>query len=159
MHYLDNLCHRLNRSVETLLFGMGITMAAIVAVQVFFRYVLNASLFWSEEVARYLLVWLTFLGATTAYYRGSHPGIDALTRRLPPFLQRIAACAAHGAAAGIAMVMIIYGIRFAWFVRLQISPALSIPKWIIFAVIPIAGLLLLIQISRFIAHTLTGERL
>ena len=158
MHRLNTFCHRLNRIVEGLLFGMGLTMAAIVAIQVFFRYVLNASLFWSEEAARYLLVWLTFLGATTAYYRGSHPGIDALTRRLPPRFQRVSAVAAHGTAAGLAMVMIVYGIRFAWFVRLQITPALSLPKWLVFGVIPVAGLLLLIQISRCIAHTLTGER-
>ncbi len=157
MHRFDSFCRRLNQIVEALLFAMGISMAAIVAAQVFFRYGLNASLFWSEEVARYLLVWLTFLGATTAYYRGAHPGIDALTRRLPPLFQRVSAVAAHGAAAGLAMVMIVYGIRFAWFVRLQITPALSLPKWLVFGVIPVAGLLLLIQTSRCIAHVLTGE--
>ncbi|MFH1981424.1 MAG: TRAP transporter small permease [Pseudomonadota bacterium] len=157
MHHLDTFCQRLNRIVEGLLFGMGITMAAIVAAQVFFRYALNASLFWSEEAARFLLVWLTFLGAATAYYRGSHPGIDALTSRLPRKARRIAAVAAHGAAAGLAMVMIVYGTRFAWFVRLQITPALSLPKWLVFAVIPVAGFLLLVQITRFIAHTLSGD--
>lgn len=157
MHHLDTFCHRLSRIVERLLFGMGITMAAIVAAQVFFRYVLNASLFWSEEAARFLLVWLTFLGATTAYYRGSHPGIDALTRRLPAKARRAAAVTANGAAAGLAMVMIVYGIRFAWFVRLQISPALSLPKWIVFAVIPITGLLLMVQIARSTAHALAGD--
>lgn len=157
MNHLDTFCRRLNQIVETLLFGMGITMAAIVAAQVFYRYVLNASLFWSEEAARFLLVWLTFLGATTAYYRGSHPGIDALTRRLPAMARRVAAVAANGAAAGLAMVMIVYGFRFAWFVRLQISPALSLPKWVVFAVIPVTGLLLLVQVARSIAHALSGE--
>ena len=157
MNRFDTICRRVNQIVEGLLFGMGATMAAIVAAQVFFRYVLNASLFWSEEAARFLLIWLTFLGATTAYYRGSHPGIDALTRRLPRAARRVAAVTAHGAAAGLALVMIVYGARFAWFVRLQISPALSLPKWIVFAVIPVTGILLLVQITRFIAQALAGD--
>ena len=53
---------------------MAMAMAAVVAAQVFWRYGLNASLFWSEELARHLLVWMTFLGASTAYRRRVHPG-------------------------------------------------------------------------------------
>ena len=76
MESLERLSRKINFWVEYLLFGLGFAMAALVAVQVFFRYVLNHSLFWSEELARYFLVWLTFLGASVAYYRKVHPGID-----------------------------------------------------------------------------------
>jgi TRAP-type C4-dicarboxylate transport system permease small subunit len=128
-----------------------------VAVQVFFRYVLNHSLFWSEELARYLLVWLTFLGSSSAYYRKAHPGIDFLFGKMPAPLQKIAALCVHMASLSLFCVMIFFGFRFAYFVRLQISPALYLPKWIVFSIIPLSGLLLLIHGLVFIAKDLSGK--
>jgi TRAP-type C4-dicarboxylate transport system permease small subunit len=145
MHTLERLSRSLNRWVEYLLFGLGFSMAFIVAVQVFFRYVLNHSLFWSEELARYLLIWLTFLGASAAYWRGVHPGVDIVSRHLPRGAGRAAALIAHGAALTLFGVMIVYGIQFAYFVRLQISPALNLPKWTVYSVVPLSGLILLVH--------------
>ncbi len=73
MFALEKLSRFINRWVEFSLFGLGFTMTLIVAVQVFCRYVLNNSLFWAEELSRYLLAWLTFLGASVAYRRNVHP--------------------------------------------------------------------------------------
>jgi len=139
----------INQQIEYLLFGLGFTMTLIVAVQVFFRYVLNHSLFWSEELARFILVWLTFLGASSAYYRKVNPGIDFLYAKLPSLLKKISSILTHLASMTLFGVMIIYGYRFAWFVSLQISPALQIPKWIILSIIPISGLILMIHAAAF----------
>lgn len=138
----------INRLVERFVWLLGVSMAVLVAVQVFCRYALNGSLFWSEELARYMLVWLTFFGATVAYHRNSHPGVDALVQRLPARLQRSCRLLVHGLTAGLALVMVISGSQFAWFVRLQVSPALGIPKWIILAVIPVSGLVLFLHSCR-----------
>ena len=51
MTFFNKISTQVNQAVEVLLFGLGFSMALIVAVQVFFRYVLNQSLFWSEELA------------------------------------------------------------------------------------------------------------
>jgi len=147
----------INQWIEYLLFGMGFTMALIVAVQVFCRYVLNQSLFWSEELARFLLVWLTFLGASTAYYRKVNPGIDFLYLRLPPFLRKISSIFTHLASMALFIVMVIYGYQFAWFVRLQISPALQIPKWIIMSIIPISGIILTVHALAFLFAELKAD--
>ncbi|MCP4717944.1 MAG: TRAP transporter small permease [Desulfobacteraceae bacterium] len=135
---------------------MGITMAVIVAAQVFSRYVLNYSLFWSEELARFLLVWLTFIGATVAYFYGAHPGVDALYRRLPPGLQRWARMVVHLSSLCLFSVMVIHGAWFAWFVRLQITPALSLPKWIIMGVVPMAGVIFLVHGLAFLSREIFG---
>lgn len=51
-------------------------MTVIILLQVFYRYVLNAPLPWTEEVARFLMVWMTFLIAPIAYRQGWNVAID-----------------------------------------------------------------------------------
>ena len=142
--------------MEYSLFAIGITMAAVVAVQVFFRYVLNHSLFWSEELARYFLVWLTFLGATVAYRRKAHPGIDVLFSRMPPRFQKLSLFLVHTASIALFGVMIVYGFKFSHFIRMQISPALHLPKWIVFSIIPFSGIILLVHAVALMVRELKG---
>jgi TRAP-type C4-dicarboxylate transport system permease small subunit len=148
----------LNRWVEYLLATLGMMMAMIVAAQVVSRYLLNHSLFWSEELARYILVWLTFLGASAAYYRKAHPGIDLLSSRMGPRLRRVNTIIVHLVSLGLFLVMIYHGTAFSAFVRAQTSPALSLPMWAIFAVIPASGLLLACHCLSFLARELRRDR-
>ncbi|PIE69303.1 MAG: C4-dicarboxylate ABC transporter permease [Deltaproteobacteria bacterium] len=117
-------------------------MALLVALQVFCRYVLNNSLFWSEELARIFLVWLSFLGATVAYYRGQHPGLDLLTSHLPQHFKWTSAVVVQLVSMLLFAVITVGGTQFAWFVRMQISSALNIPKWLILSIVPLSGTLL-----------------
>lgn len=157
MGALEALSRHLNRGIEGLLVLLGATMAAVVAAQVFSRYALNYSLFWSEELARYLLVWLSFLGATVAYYHGLHPGVDALYARLPPGARRAASVTVHVASLLLFGIMVVYGWQFAHFVRLQISPALQMPKWIPHAILPLSGAVLALHALGFLFRELAGR--
>ncbi|MEE4240104.1 MAG: TRAP transporter small permease, partial [Desulfopila sp.] len=143
--------------VEKSLALLGISMTLIVIAQVFFRYILNSSLFWSEELARYLLVWITFLGATSAYYRGIHPGIDILTQRLAQPWQKGCRILVYIISLGFFTVMLYHGSTFAFFIRTQISPALALPKWIIFSIIPFSGALFFLHCLVFLLATLAGN--
>jgi TRAP-type C4-dicarboxylate transport system permease small subunit len=156
MDTIERLSRTLNNWIEYVLFGLGFTMSIVVAVQVFCRYVLNHSLFWSEELARYLLVWLTFLGASVAYRRNIHPGIDIVYARMPASFQKTISIVIHLISMVLFGVMIIYGIQFSYFVRLQISPALYLPKWIIFSIIPISGLVFMIHGVTFLIDEIKG---
>ena len=159
LRFLEKSCSNINQIIEYLLFGIGFSMALLVAVQVFCRYVLNSSLFWSEELARYMLVWLSFLGATVAYYRHLHPGVDTITSRLPASKQRFPLLCVHCISMVIGIVMLISGTQFSWFIRMQVSPALSIPKWIILSIIPFCGLLFFVYALLFFLKTLTEENM
>ncbi|MCP4351765.1 MAG: TRAP transporter small permease [Desulfobacterales bacterium] len=154
MSVLEKFSKSINYWIEYLLFGLGFTMSVIVAVQVFSRYALNHSIFWSEELARYLLVWLTFLGISSAYRRKVHPGVDVLYARMSDLLRRASVIFVHLISLALFGIMIFYGCKFAYFVRLQISPALQLPKWIIFSIIPISGFILMIHNLAFLADEL-----
>ncbi|HVJ59567.1 MAG TPA: TRAP transporter small permease subunit, partial [Burkholderiaceae bacterium] len=58
-------------------------MVVIVFANVCMRYVFGTSVIWSEEVARHLMIWLTFLGSGMALRSGAQIGIDTLQDALP----------------------------------------------------------------------------
>jgi len=157
MDALERISRSVNHWVEHVLFGLGFTMSVVVAVQVFFRYALNHSLFWSEELARYLLVWLTFLGASVAYRRKMHPGIDIVYARMSASIQRTLSIFIHFISTVLFGIMIFYGFQFSYFVRLQISPALYLPKWIVFSIIPLSGIIFMIHGVTFLVDEIKGK--
>ena len=61
-----------------------VLMSLTVFSNVIFRYFLDFSLAWYEEVSRFLLIWIVFLGAVVAYIKSDHLGIDVLLLVLPP---------------------------------------------------------------------------
>lgn len=72
-------------------FGLALlwVLAVLVFTQFFSRYALNDSVAWTEEVARYLLIVLTFVGSATAVRRGTHIRVEALEHALPPPARRV----------------------------------------------------------------------
>ncbi len=64
-------------------------MSLMVFVNVVLRYGFNSSLDITEELARLLFVWLTFLGAISAFAKNAHIGVDSLLRRMPAGLRRL----------------------------------------------------------------------
>ena len=65
------------------------TMTVIVLTQIVFRYVLNDSLIWTEEVSKTMMVWAAFLVAPYAYRYGANVSIEIFTDELPVFLRRL----------------------------------------------------------------------
>lgn len=63
-------------------------LAGIVFLQFFSRYVLNDSIAWTEEIARYVLMALAFTGSAMAARRGTHIAVEFLPNALPPGLRR-----------------------------------------------------------------------
>lgn len=64
-------------------FGLFWALAFIVFLQFFTRYVLNNSLAWTEEIARYGLMWLAFIGGAVVTRRRSHIAVELLEHVLP----------------------------------------------------------------------------
>jgi TRAP-type C4-dicarboxylate transport system permease small subunit len=77
----------LNLYCQILKFAIAICLAAMVVLvfgNVVLRYAFNSGIAMSEELSRWLLVWLTFLGAIVALRKHAHLGVDTLVRALPP---------------------------------------------------------------------------
>jgi TRAP-type C4-dicarboxylate transport system permease small subunit len=82
-----------------------------------------------------------------------------LSAKMPAAVQKTAAVVVHVASLALFAVMIVYGCQFAYFVRLQISPALYLPKWIILSIIPLSGAILMVHGLTFLkAEIQSGNR-
>jgi TRAP-type C4-dicarboxylate transport system permease small subunit len=143
-----------NKLVEYALFVLGFTMSAVVVAQVFFRYGLNHSLFWAEELSRFLVVWITFLGASVVYRRGRHAKIQILPER---FRHGVRSILVDLVALAFFLIMVGYGLKFAYFVRLQVSPAMGVPEWIPHCIIPLSGAILALHALNFLSQNLGEE--
>jgi len=74
---------------DTLVVFVFWVLAFVVFLQFFTRYVLNDSLGWTEEIARFLLIAVTFIGAVIAVRRRSHIAVEVLYRWMPRPLRRV----------------------------------------------------------------------
>ncbi|MDE5452980.1 TRAP transporter small permease subunit [Bradyrhizobium sp. CSA112] len=77
---IDLYCRLLRGAIAICLAAMVV----LVFTNVVLRYLFNSGIATSEELSRWLLVWLTFLGAIVALRQHAHLGVDALVRALPP---------------------------------------------------------------------------
>jgi TRAP-type C4-dicarboxylate transport system permease small subunit len=132
-------------------------LAVIVFLQFFTRYVLNDSLAWTEEVARYLLILVCFLGSVSAVRRGSHIMIEFFIRAAPPALAKGLAVAAELITFGFYGTITWIGIELTQKTR-QKMISLPIPKAWIYTICVIALALMTIYSAIWLWRKLRTPR-
>jgi TRAP-type C4-dicarboxylate transport system permease small subunit len=135
---LDGVFLRANRALLILLLA---AMALMVFANVVLRFLTSHSILWVEEVSRYAMIWLTFLGAGLVLRHGGHIGIDTLQTQLPRWAPKIRATI-FVLALGFCMFMAWIGARYATLTWNQTTPVLQIPVGLVYLAVP-AGFLLL----------------
>jgi TRAP-type C4-dicarboxylate transport system permease small subunit len=138
---LDVGARVLYRAIRTICAALLACYFLLVLLQVFFRYVLNESLFWAEELIRNGLVWGVMLGLSSVAYQRSHIRIDLLEAILPPGGQRALQFVCNSLVLAFCLTLMWTGAQFVdrtWF---QNSPTLEVPKWTVYFAIPIGAAL------------------
>jgi TRAP-type C4-dicarboxylate transport system permease small subunit len=138
--------------------GVGlVVMTAIVAFQVFMRYVVNASPSWTEGAAIMLMSWFIFLGAAVGVRENFHMGFDVLLYALPKGAKKYLRAISDLAVLGFAFGMVYYGGELAlrgWGVRI---PVLGVPQTFTYLPVVISGaLMILFSIERLLLRA-AGE--
>ena len=136
---LDAAVARAERGVAVALLAVTVIL---VILQVFFRYVLNSSLSWSEEAARYLFIWAALLGFSSSVEARRLFRFDMVAQRLPA--AGAAACAGLYAVAAVAFLwaLIVSGAALVSGTVSQTSPAIRLPMALPYAALPVGGLLI-----------------
>ncbi|MBO6637877.1 MAG: TRAP transporter small permease [Roseitalea sp.] len=123
-----------------------LVMFASVAYLVAGRYLFGLPVFGGEELARYAMIYMAFLGASTALRSDQHPRLSVLYDMMPAMAKAVIRLGIQVALILVALLLIRYGYEFFDFDGIMRTPALRIRYYWIFAIVPIGGLLLLYHI-------------
>ncbi len=129
--------------------SLSIIMAVMVLNvlwQVFTRFVMSNPSSFTDELARYLMIWVGVLGAAYISGKNRHVAIDVLSNKLSVKKQKKLAILVHTIIILFALlVLVIGGLRLVYITAVlnQNSPALQIPLAVVYAVIPLSGLLII----------------
>ena len=143
MRKAEDVFVALNKWALILLLG---AMSCIVFANVSLRYLTNYSIPWAEEVARYMMVWMTFIGAGLTLRYGGHVAITNLMETMSPAAQRILRAVIAVSLLAFFAVMIWVGYNYAMRMRFQLTPATRIPFSYVYAAIPVGFALLAVHL-------------
>ena len=145
----------IDNALEKLLIFFTTIMVLNVLWQVFSRFVLGDPSSFTDELARFLLIWVGLLGASYVSGKNQHLAIDLLATNLPPHRAANLNTFIHILIILFALlVMVIGGIRLMYisFILGQISSALKLPLGYVYMVIPISGGLIIYYHIQHIIH-------
>jgi TRAP-type C4-dicarboxylate transport system permease small subunit len=151
---LTRFDHLLARAEAVVLITLVAVMTLIVFLQVVYRYVLIQPLHWSEELARYLFIWLSILGATLGLQKRGHFGLDFFYRMLSDQKRRFLQFLIHLLVGSVILVILIQGVKLVQATVLQKSPAMGISMGWAYACLPVgAGLMVIHLLAILIKDT------
>ncbi|WP_112323737.1 TRAP transporter small permease [Oceanibium sediminis] len=144
--------------LETMLITGMVAVVVIAAVQVFFRYVVGASLSWSEEALRYTMIWISSLGAGLAYSRGEMIGMNLLVNNLPRPLSLAVQVAGRLLVLAAMGFVMYYGWQFAVKTAAGRAVALPVTMFWLHVSIAVSALLISIHVLANLVGLLSGPR-
>jgi C4-dicarboxylate transporter DctQ subunit len=143
---LTRFDHILAKGEAAVLIALVVVMTVVVFLQVVYRYVLTQPLHWSEELARYLFVWLSILGASLGLQKRGHFGLDVFSRMLPKQTKRYMEFLIYLLTGVVILVILIQGITLVQKTVLQESPAMGISMSWAYACLPVGAALMAIHL-------------
>jgi len=147
--------------IEEYFIGIGIlAITVILFLNVVLRYVFNDSIEWAEEVTRYGIIWITFIGASVCIYKGAHLGIDTLILALEKrgikaltFIVRILTIVFS-----IVFLILSTQITMKIYGTGQLSAVMRLPMYLVYAALPVSGFLMTLRfIQEFIEEFLVKK--
>ncbi len=158
---IQSLRKSIDKVLEFCLISLMTVMVLNVLWQVFSRYILQSPSSFTDELARYLLIWVGLLGAAYVAGKRAHLAIDIFPTRLKPparifvhiFIDALIFCFALS-------VMVIGGARLVMisFHLAQISAALQIKIGYVYLAAPISGALIMFYMAVFVHENLAKLR-
>lgn len=129
------------------LIALLVVMACIIFSNVVLRYTTGDSIIWAEEVARHMMIWVTFLGAGLVMRTGGHVAIDNLHTAVSTKTARVMRGVVVAGIAVFGVFMAVASSDYVWRTRFQTTAATDIPISFIYAAMPVGFVLLLVHLA------------
>lgn len=125
-------------------------MVSNVTLGVFFRYVLNNSLSWTEEVARYLMVWFAYIGMALAFRDESHVNVNAIVDLFPLSVRYLIKAISYTIVFIFLIALFFQSLNVFRIVKIQTSPSVQIPMIYPYLSITFGAILMAIEVVYII---------
>ena len=143
---MERIYQNINRIIEVVLIAIFALLVLDVLWQVFGRYVLNQSFSFTEEFARFALIWLSILGAAYLNGKREHLSMDFLLQKLSPEKRAKRMQIIEFLMFVFALVVMVIGGGNLVYTTLylgQVSPAMHVSLGYVYSIVPISGLLIM----------------
>lgn len=144
---LDIISRVMDKLLSYMVAVLLVAMSAVVFGNVFSRYLLNTTWGWYEEVSRFLLIWIVFIGAVVCMIRGDHLSIDLLSIVFSPRLCRMFAILTDVLVLAALAIMC----KGAWDMAIDslasgwVASSIPIPYGWVYMIGPVSAVLMFIQ--------------
>lgn len=155
--FLKTLFEAMDRCINWFLALLMSGMVVIVSAQVWYRFILNDPLSWSEEASRYLFVWISFMGAAAGVRYQVHLGIDLMEKILPAGGYRIAVIIVNLIIQIFLLMIIYWGFKILGVIQFQESPSMHISMRYPYMAVPVGSIFMLINSLRVTAAAIQNR--
>ncbi|ALM54266.1 TRAP transporter small permease [Halomonas huangheensis] len=145
-----------NRAIGWLLALLLLVMTVLIFWQFFARFVIGKPLFFSEEIARFAMIWLTFLGAGYAYRKGLLISVDIVLEYAGPRLAQLMRVLIVLCSLGFALVLVVYGFELVGRVSHQIAPSTRVSMMWPYMAVPLGGVVIVINSLGLLLDEVAG---
>ncbi len=152
--------HFLNHIEERAICVILPVMCIVVILSTTARISMLFAMPWGEEMTRYLMIWLVFLGSGMAMKNDSHFAVAILTNALPQLGRKGMYLFRQFVIAIFAAIILYYGVGVCKVQILmeQLSPAMEIPIWLVYMAIPLCGFSMIVRCLINITVCLRGRK-
>lgn len=146
--FFNNIFDIMDRCINWFLALLMAAMVVIISAQVWYRFILNDPLSWSEEAGRYLFVWISFMGAAAGVRYQVHLGIDLMDKLLSPAAYRWVVVLVNLIIQIFLLMIIYWGFKILGIIQFQESPSMHISMRYPYMAVPVGGIFMLINSLR-----------
>ena len=138
-NFAENVIERITQFLETIMGLLVFFLIVVVFTQVLMRYVFNAPMAWSTELARFMLIWLTFCGASVATIRLTHltMGLNLYSAIKNPTFIIVSKIVINSLVVIAMFVVGWYGTNTMFMTGGRIAPMTGIPMYYVWAAMPV----------------------
>lgn len=138
-------------------------MVAAAFAQVVIRFALpvlgiNVVAAWTEEIARFGMIWVVFVGAGWALRRGELIALDFIPMTVSRRLGILVKATAYFVCIAFSVLLVVIGLDFAEMGHIETSPAMGLPKYWVFLALPVGAALMCVNVMAYLAECLTLGR-
>jgi TRAP-type C4-dicarboxylate transport system permease small subunit len=154
---LDRLVSWTLTAVRITCITFATALFVIVVAAVAARYLFGQAVSWTEEVPRYLLIWVSFLGAAACVAKREHVGFDILFNALPERVRRWLGAAIGLLILGFGWIVFRYGIVFVQEFGGDLMETIPFRNYWYYVALPVSGALLMLFALQTVFDSLRGR--